>query len=301
MANQQFIWEKSPLQEAVDSIPIATKHELAVLNKDEDATQINLGVRTDGFIGISVEGELVGVVSPRYCLVQHKEAFAPIVKGLDNISVPYEWNLFTHKGKAWLSVLVDDKEIRDTVKIGFRALNSVDGTTAIRYSFVMERATQRHIELVGYRQVCSNGMVIRVPLDDAEIIKPELREKVVKLLEQHAKIIHTGDRAREIQAVQYVVEAVTLLREPVARIIEKAQTRAIGHDEAKELLQKYVGKRMKQRVYNQFLSENPDLWGLYNSITYVASHDRIAQSTSNGLLNKAADLLEQEISVKQGA
>lgn len=147
--NQQFVWEKSPLQEAVDNIPVASKHELAVLTETVDATHINFGVRTDGFIGISIGNELVGVVSPRYCLVQHKEAFAPIVKGLDSIGLPYEWNLFVHKGKAWLSVLVDDKEVRDTVKIGFRAVNSVDGSTSIRYSFVMERASNRHIIIIG--------------------------------------------------------------------------------------------------------------------------------------------------------
>jgi len=87
-------------------------------------------------------------------------------------------------------------------------------------------------------------------------------------------------------------------RDPVARIIDKAQTREIGNQEAAELIKKYVGKRMFQKVYNQFSYESSDLWGLYNAVTYVASHDNIAQSTSNGLLVKAAGMLEQEISVK---
>jgi len=296
--NQQFVWEKSPLQEAVDSISEATKFVFDCVEIDSLGNRgEKADVKTDGFIGIAVENELVGVVSPRYMLVQHKQAFEPIVKGLDNFNIEYKWNLFTHKGKAWLSVIVDNAEAADSVRIGFRAMNSVDGSTAIKYSFAMERV-HRYVELVGYRQVCDNGMIIRVPLDKADIIRPELQEQVKELLSKHAKIIHTGDKSKEIQAVQYVVEAVTLLKEPVARIIEIAQNRKIGQQEAIDLIRKYIGKRMVQRVRNRFAYENPDLWGLYNAVTYVASHDRIAQSTSNGLLVKAADLLEQEISAK---
>jgi len=299
--NQQFVWEKSPLQEAVDAIPEATKFALDCVELDSLGNRgATSDVKTNGFLGIAVEGELVGVVSPRYMLVQHKQAFEPIVKGLDNFNIEYKWNLFFNRGKAWLSVLVDNAEATDSVRVGFRAMNSVDGSTAIRYSFAMERV-HRYIELVGYRQVCENGMIIRVPLDKAEIIRPEIQEQVKELLSKHAKIIHTGDKSKEIQAVQYVVEAVTLLKEPVARIIDIAKERKIGQQEAIDLIRKYISKRMEQRVRNRFAYENPDLWGLFNAVTYVASHDKIAQSTSNGLLVRAADLLEQEISVKEGA
>jgi hypothetical protein len=285
------MWEKSGLQEAIDSIPLATRHRISV-HAGMNETSLMTEVDTARYHAIVSENEVVSIVSPRYLLVQHKEAFEPIAKGLDAMNIPYQHNLFTFKGKSWLSVLVANTI--DSVSIGFKAMNSVDGTTALKYSFALTKF-KSWIKLVGYRKACANGMIIRVPLDRAEFVQAEVRTKVEKLLEQNQRIVHMGDKDKEIEAVQYIVEAVSLLSGSVAKIIEKAQSREIGAKEAKELIAKYVGKRMAQKIYNRFAFENPSLWGLYNSITNVASHEDIAESTSNGLLLKASTMLQDEI------
>jgi len=300
MSNLQYVWQKSPLQEAIKDLPRAIRHPISVIRKFDHANKFDSeGVleleqvpKSNRFHAVSVKNEVVGVVSPRYRLVQHSDAFGPIAKGLEMANTTYDWNLFAHGGRAWLSVICD--EASDGVRIGFQAMNSVDGSTAIRYSFAMSRTT-KVIELVGYRLACDNGMKMRVPLQNAEFVALETRVKIENLLQQHHKIIHTGDHEQEIQAVQYVVEAVSLLKDSVSKIIEKAMDTGLARDQMEQMVETYIGKRMKQRVVDRFAYENPSLWGLYNAITYVASHDNIAQSTSTALINKAATLLEHEV------
>jgi hypothetical protein len=58
-----------------------------------------------------------------------------------------------------------------------------------------------------------------------------------------------------------------------------------------------VGKRLSTQIYNQFYDEEQTIWGLYNAITNIASHG-VQPTTMNGLINKAADLLEGELAIK---
>jgi len=248
-------------------------------------------------MGVVVEDRLVSTVSKRYKLVQHSEAFEPIFKGLHRTGTPYDFALYQTDTKAFLSVFVDEVELEDSgIRLGFQALNSIDGTTAIKYLAYSENVSKT-IEIVGYRLACSNGMKVRVPLEEAEFVRKEVREKVEKLLTMSQKIAHLGDVEHKIEAVQYVVEAMALLKDPVKRIIEKAKNKKVGKKEAKLLIAQYVGKRLSTQIYNQFYDEEQTIWGLYNAITFVASHG-VQPTTMNGLLNKAADLLEGELAVK---
>lgn len=295
--NPRYVWQKSQLQEAVEQLPRAVRCPITVnkkfgrANSFDELPDLEEPVSTENYHAIIVNGKMVGAVSPQYKLVQHKDAFRPIADGLDRMGIDADYNLFTHKGKAWLSVLVENAA--DTVRIGFSAMNSVDGTTAIRYAFAMQSVTKT-VELVGYRQVCSNGMKIRVPLQNAEIVKLETREEIEKLMEQHQNIVHMGDPKSQIQAIQYVVEAVAMLKDSVSTIIERAQNYQIEEKAVlKELISVYVGKRMSQKIEDQFYKEHPSVWGLYNAITNVASHADIAETTSTGLIDKAAVMLEK--------
>jgi hypothetical protein len=175
-------------------------------------------------------------------------------------------------------------------------MNSLNGKSAIHYLFRSEKIT-KVVEIVGYRQVCSNGMKIRVPLDQAEFVRPEVREKIEALLVLSQRIIHMGNPEESISAVRYVVEAMALLKEPISLIIKKAKDTMVGEQEAKKLIRKYVGKRLSGRILGQFQEEEPSLWGLANAITFVASHD-VKLSTMNGRINSSAEMLEQELAVK---
>jgi hypothetical protein len=274
-------------QSTLDAIPKATLRPIRMRNVDNPKS----------IMGVVVDDRLVATVSKRYKLVQHQEAFDPIFKGLHKVGSDYDFALYQTDTKAWLSVFVDEvSENGSGIKVGFQAMNSLDGTTSIRYLAYSQRVT-KSIEVVGYRQVCSNGMKIRVPLEEAEFVRQELREKIENLMHLSESIAHLGDIEHKIEAVQYVVEAMVLLKEPIAKIIEKAKEKRIDNQDAKKLIKEYIGKRMGKAIYEQFHEEEQTIWGLYNSITYVASHG-VKTSTMNGLLNKGADLLEGEITVR---
>lgn len=255
---------------------------------------------------VVVDGRMVASVSRHYKLVQHKEAFEPIFKGLHNAGSDYDFALFQTDTKAFLKVFVD--EIGDNgngIKLGFEAMNSIDGRNAISYSMTstkLERKTTTVVEVIGLRLACKNGMKVRVPLGEAEEIRvdirKETRERITELLRLATNIAHVGsDIQKKVEAVQYVVEAMTLLKEPISQIIQMAKDREVGEEEAKKLIAKYIGKRLSSRIQDQFRAEPQSMWGLYNAITFVASHG-VKIPTMNGLIDKSADLLEQEIALQ---
>jgi hypothetical protein len=262
---------------------------------------------------ITVDGRIVATVSKHYKLVQHKTAFEPIFKALNKTATDYSFALFTTDTKGFLEVFVDEiPENGQGINLGFRAVNSIDGRTAIRYELLSEKVkretnnvlyTETVVDVWGYRQVCSNGMKIRVPLESHEELRmrKEVREKVETLLRMATKVIHYGDAQDiedKVKAVQYVVEAMALLKDPIARMIELAKERGIdGEAEARKLIGKYVGKRMREAIIRQWNeNEEDNLWGLYNAVTYVASNVGVRTTTMNGLINGAAELLQYEFS-----
>jgi hypothetical protein len=293
MVMRMYYWEalkqKEEAEGLLDSLPVASLQEIEVAdagNSNHYQAVINEKIK-----------DVVGVVSGKYQLVQHKEAFQPIVEALNSIGASYRMNIGYTQRKAWMSI-VTNSEATDGVSIGFQALNSIDGTTAIRYGFANFKQT-RWVELVGYRQVCSNGMVVRVPLDNAEFVKLEEREKIEVLLRETARIIHMGKAHDKVEAIRYIVEAMELLKEPVARMIEASKNKILAEKMAKELIAKYLGKRLNKKVLAQYRKEEKNLWGLYNAMTFVASHNKeIATSSADSLLNGSAEMLREELVAK---
>jgi hypothetical protein len=255
---------------------------------------------TSGYHASVVGGVIVGMVTKKYALVQHAEAFMPIITALDNAGEEYQVSVWDKRGKAGLRVITG-RLAADGVKLGFQVLNSVDGTTSINYNFWMNRQSDSHIEIVGYRLSCKNGMVMRVPLDEAEFVKPELKAQIQMLMKKLFSISHVGDAKAKAQQVQYIVEALTLLKEPVATMIEKSKTIGILPKEAEMLLAKYVGQRLSKKCLFQFrmdkIKEGDKLWSLYNAITYVASHDGVSDSSKKSLLDNSADMLNDVLTM----
>lgn len=286
----EFYWEamkRSDMAlELLDQLPQAEKVTITVENAQNPS----------GFAAIVSNGIVVSTVSGRYNLVEHRDAFRPILDGLDAAGVQYEVSQTYSKTKAFLSVFSEDVDANgDKLRIGFRAVNSYDGTTAIAYTF-SEYSQTSFFELVGYRLACKNGMLIHVPLNNAEIIKWEERQKLDELLTLHNRILHTEGAGEKVKTVRLVVEAMAIMRNPIKRMVEIAKTKSIGEELAKELIGKYIGKRMANNILNQYNNEERNLWGLYNAVTWVASHKNIAKSTRQNLLNKSATLLAESIS-----
>lgn len=172
----------------IDTLPVATLTPVWTQNPATGSMETAKDKQA-----IWVGGSLSEIVSDRYTLVQHREAFEPVLNALvfagqsDHIKA----RMAADKAKAHLDCIVDD-ELTDTVRLGFRVDSVLDGAHSIRYSFSSQKvsrfiekvehktetsadaplangAAYRYIELVGFRQSCANGMKVRVPVAEAEL------------------------------------------------------------------------------------------------------------------------------------
>lgn len=292
----EYMRKAEETKNTLDAIPTASLQ--TITNTAQGAIK-----NPKNIMGVIVDGRIVGTVSKRYRLVQHKDAFAPIFNGLHQTATPYEFSLFQTDTKAMLNVFVDEiKENGSGIKLGFKAINSINGETAINYAMAANSITST-LEIVGYRLVCQNGMKIRVPLDQAEFMKLEKVERVRELIRMAAKILHLGTEEaikQKMEAVQYVTEAISLLKEPIALMIQKAKNKMVTEQEIKLMVAKYIGKRMSKKIIERFAMEDQSLWGAYCAVTYISSHD-CTIPTMNGLLNSSAIMLEEELFPKKKA
>lgn len=283
-----YYWDALEQQQnaeaVVNSLPTATLHSLDALELENPS----------GWKAVEVKGKIVGTVTDKYQLVQHSEAFMPIINGLDATGESYRVSVWNKKGRAGMRVITKH-EAADGVCLGFQALNSVDGTTALFYKLVSKFKEKKHIELVGYRQVCSNGMVVRVPLEESEFMRLETVQRVHELIHKSMRFVHVGDVKAKAESVQYLVEAMSLLKEPVKLMIEKAQFTKVSFEDAEKLLVKFVGLRLWQKCMNEYRygrhEKSGNIWSLYNSITWIASHGEISDTSKKSLLDGSADLL----------
>ena len=288
------------VNEVIAKLPRAKP--LKLWTTDFDLETPSTALEVENFKAIYVESEITkGIVNcptKRYEIVQHENAIRPIIEALIQSGVTdFEFNAQETLSWANLNIFVGGSGF-DGVKLGFRIGNSFDSSSAVTYGIEMTHK-KTSIVLVGYRQICSNGMKIEVPLNQAEIIRPELRTRITTLLKERTKVLHTKSAESKIQAMRYVVEAVTLLREPAEAVMSKAKGWSIEDSKYfKELIKAHVGKRFASKVEREYLrnTEGNSLWELFNAMTYVASHDASLSVTAREtLIDKASNMLTAEM------
>ena len=188
----------------------------------------------------------------------------------------------------------------DSVALGIQVYNSYDGSSAVHFGFELNKKSH-YVELVGYRQVCSNGMKIRVPLNQAEIIKAETVVKIENLFRERASLRHTESVSEKLVAMQFTTEALALLQEPVANEIKKAIMWKIENTtKLKDIIKKHVGQRYAERVLNKYRRDSgKNLWDLFNAVTDVASHEVGINKiiSRENLIDKASKMLYEELHV----
>jgi hypothetical protein len=240
----------------------------------------------------------VNCTSNRYALVQHADAFRPVIEGLTQAGVKdFKFSCYSDENRAKLNIFVGEKGF-DSVQLGIQVYNSYDGSSAVHFGMDLNRK-KKFVEVVGYRQICSNGMKIRVPLNEAEIIREETRVQVESLLHERASLRHTESVVEKLEAIQYTTEALALLREPVELEIKRAMQFPIEKREhLKKLVLKHVGKRYAERVERQYSRDNgKSLWDLFNAVTFVASHESEINKvvSRENLIDKASEMLYEEL------
>lgn len=296
--NHYNLLEGNRVNECIATLPVATEQKVYTEKNG----------RIPNRKAILVGNEVVDVVSDRYSIVQHAQAFRPIIEGLTVRGIQnFKFSIWATTTRANMNVFVGKAD--DGVNFGFKCTNSFNRTSAVNYGFSAKQISQTveivekdHVLVWGMRQVCSNGMVMRVPLKTCKYLDTELVTKVKELLTQRTRLKHVGMVHSRLEDIQYVVEAFLLLKNPINMMIADAQNYPLSKQRAMFLIQKYVGRRRMDKYLQLYKREEQTLWGLYNAFTFYASHEQgISDSARERKLLQSAELLEKELIVPSEA
>ena len=294
--NQTNFWKLQPAEEinsAIESLPVAS------LNPIFDAE----GKQIEGFRATKVGDEVIDVPTDKYILRSHETCFRPIINALSVSGVSdFKFCAWATNKRAELAILIGNAT--DGVRFGFKATNSYDRSSSIRYGFKAEKTTtelqivqREHVLAWCWRQTCSNGLIVKVPLKTCKYMDTETITRVKTLLSETKSIAHLGDQVdQKIQNVQFLTEAYLLLKNPINLMIEDAQKVYVSGEQAKKLVEKYVGHRRKQWILDQFTIEEQTLWGIVQAVTFIASHnEQMNTPVRESLIDKAGTLLTEEL------
>lgn len=212
---------------------------------------------------------LAKILSSGYVPVQHQQAFAPIIEGLrmaghDNVFA----RLYETRSKAVMEIAVPQATITpkdgNEIFIGFRVVNSFDGTTAVR------------LDGFGMRQCCQNQMILKNLLGST-------------------RIKHFGNAAKihgQVQSLLFgLAEKLPALTEKIDLAIEQS----LDTQTARAVLEKLkVPKKPLERILTNFELEEGSVWRLFNAMTSYATHstksfqsyERYSQKAEKMLLNR---------------
>ena len=245
------------------------------------------------------DSRFIACPSKKYVGIPHETAFTPIINAVNSAGIPYDFVMNSNWKTANLWIMTKDVA-NDGVRLGFTAKNSLDGKSAVQFGFKADRIEGGHIELVGYRQVCSNGMKIKVPLDQAEIVSEELVAKITEVCNLQERVLHFIGAESKLEAIKGMAEAMVMIREPVNKMIALAESWQIDDEKLKEFLEDNVKKRYRATVEAQYKRQiesgegKATAWNFYNSLTFVASHEtgfKLNFSARDRMLDRAADFL----------
>ena len=119
----------------------------------------------------------------------------------------------------------------------------------------------------------------------------EQKETVKSLISRNVKIAHVGKVQEKIEAQKRIVEFMTALRDPVKRMIARAQCFKMNEQMAKEVFVAYLGERLGLEVYAKATEPLDSAWGCYNAMTSYATHQTSKQREISKLENASADYL----------
>jgi len=117
------------VNQAIAQLPVATNWDIDAVHRIDYGLEERKSVPWKQ--AIMVNGLPVAVMSKRYKIVQHEEAFRPIIEGLTLRGIDnFQYSMWNTESIANLAVYLGEGE--DGVKLGFRCINSFDGTYAIK-------------------------------------------------------------------------------------------------------------------------------------------------------------------------
>jgi len=193
------------------------------------------------------------IMSDKYTLVQHRDAFFPLLQAVQTIPAEIFGFVTDEGGKVYIDVLFDSEEYKiepedgKPINIGLRASNTYDGTGA----FI--------VRAFGYRSYCDNGMVFG--------------KKTIASAYQ----IHRGAVSLDVfrSILEELKKFVPMLKETINSAIQDS----IEFAQVSEVLKALdIGKRTRINILSRTLTKTDkdgkiSRWELYNTLTDYITHD----------------------------
>lgn len=332
------------MQHLAETLPTAETRPIEAV-KENILSDGQERIGTKLWRSVVVNNEIVSVVGKNYRLVQHYDAFMPILHGLEKEKIQ---NVLIrtdhHKAHAAMDVMLDDN-VADSVRIGYRVRNSHDGKHSLSYSFSAEKVQRsiqmvehkqevkegdaprkggyRFIELVGFRQTCSNGMKIRIPIASVDPAKanaslgkpsdhvfgegrewietvitevwkePQMIENVLQIARHYAKVVHIGKANDKVVEQEKAVQALALLRSPIQQLILRAKECKMVEEDIEVALTSRFGSRKCSQMISKLEQHEgiANAWDVYNCMTNFATHIATKVNDKNMIQDRAADFL----------
>jgi hypothetical protein len=243
-----------------------TEMEAKILNLDSFS---EVGVKTEKskdwenqYKGVWNEGvnRLAGIVTKEYLLVQHKQAFLPLISVLRNSGLTkVEGRIGQDFRKAYMMVVIKDE--RTTIHITGR--NGQDDP--IFLTLILKHGVDGTLALWGtvggFRQVCSNGMIIPHKEDEWDTIRKVHRGKESNLL--------IGSFYEDLMKI--LVES----SEKVSDIIQRSVSEIVKTELLEAVL---YGSGFGRNYVLKILEKCKNMdkifkWELYNNITEYITHE----------------------------
>lgn len=214
------------------------------------------------------KNHLESIQTSKYALVQHTNAFLPILNTLEQLNkTDFTFRTSEIRGRAYLDIVFPEMKLipadNKEILIGFRAINSYSGTLALR------------LEGFGLRTVCSNGMTMKTILGSFKKVHLGSEVNMLKKLE---KFIFEDIGKNYVILNDLIVEAIE----------DKIENR----EQAKLLLEKVgFGKTSQKKILEQFEKEEQTRFGIYNAITYIISHEKAGKAYAQGNYENKAEIV----------
>jgi hypothetical protein len=236
-------------------------------------------------------GELFEIVSDQYKMIQHADAFANV---LDAAGISEDKAVFRYyKGTAEMYVDTGAKITDDAlgISLGVKVWNSYDKSRGMgvqvkrtmNYTGIREKA----IVLYGVRQICSNGMKIRVPLSalnasELDNMKPEevvAQEEFIQITEKQMATLqndtgyvrHKGNIDLKFESLLRTIRASTNY---IQTKINRAMDATMTQPEFVKFLADtmHLSERDMDKLIADYFKEKQTKWAAYNVITAHTTH-----------------------------
>lgn len=245
------------LEQAIGCLPIAEKHPAGWYNGESWVPDVQYTKQgnTLRHFAILTEGNRVSYVSDRYTLIQHSDAFRPIIDALDGMHVSGRVNHFSN-GKANVRVIFDDvtftPEDNKPISFGLEFWNGHDRYTGWNGTFF------------GMRQTCSNGATISREIAKAFNIRHIGDLKTVK-----AKAVSDFFESMMDNAIPVILESYNRLCQNT--IEYEAGMKAIDSLVLAKKANDWIKKEAVQE-WNNAGTDKMTHYNIYNAITNFATH-----------------------------